>query len=144
MTCRNSFQLWNSAILDYLVCYLILTTFTFKKCQEHTGTRPCMISIEKGRKKIETIWSWKMSTFSKYLFSFKMKVHVGLTTGFFFVRIFWIIQKSVWKSYRCLPSTKCFAWRYWIGSREREWTQSYYETIRSSAISRNKYKIPTS
>lgn len=143
MTCRNSFQLWNSAILDYLVCYLIPSTITFKKCQEHTGTRTCMISIEKG-KKIETIWSWKMSTFSKYLFSFKMKVHVGLTTGFFFVRIFWIIQKSVWKSYRCLPSTKCFAWRYWIGSREREWTQSYYETICSSAISRNQYQIPAS
>lgn len=144
MTCRNSFQLWNSAILDYLVCYLIPTSITFKKCQEHTGTRTCMISIEKGKKKIETIWSWKMSTFSKYLFSFKMKVHVGLTTGFFFVRIFWIIQKSVWKSYRCLPSTKCFAWRYWIGSREREWTQSYYETICSSAISRNQYQIPAS
>lgn len=143
MTCRNSFQLWNSAILDYLVCYLIPTSITFKKCQEHTGTRTCMISIEKG-KKIETIWSWKMSTLSKYLLSFKMKVHVGLTTGFFFVRIFWIIQKSVWKSYRCLPSTKCFAWRYWIGSREREWTQSYYETICSSAISRNQYQIPAS
>lgn len=78
------------------------------------------------------------------LYSFKMKVRIGLTTGFFFVRIFCIIQKSVWKSYRCLPPTKCFTWRYWIGSREREWTQSYYETIRSSAISRNKYKIPTS
>lgn len=116
----------------------------FQKVSRTYGYTYMYDIYRKRKKKIETIWSWKMSTFSKYLFSFKMKVHVGLTTGFFFVRIFWIIQKSVWKSYRCLPSTKCFAWRYWIGSREREWTQSYYETICSSAISRNQYQIPAS
>lgn len=116
----------------------------FQKVSRTYGYTYMYDIYRKRKKKIETIWSWKMSTLSKYLLSFKMKVHVGLTTGFFFVRIFWIIQKSVWKSYRCLPPTKCFTWRYWIGSREREWTQSYYETIRSSAISRNKYKIPTS
>lgn len=142
MTCRNSFQLWNSAILDYLVCYLIPTSITFKKCQEHTGT--CMISIEKGKKNWDDMIMENVNFIQIFVNFFKMKVHVGLTTGFFFVRIFWIIQKSVWKSYRCLPSTKCFAWRYWIGSREREWTQSYYETICSSAISRNQYQIPAS
>lgn len=144
MTCRNSFQLWNSAILDYLVCYLIPTSITFKKCQEHTGTRTCMISIEKGKKNWDDMIMENVNFIQIFVNFFKMKVHVGLTTGFFFVRIFWIIQKSVWKSYRCLPSTKCFAWRYWIGSREREWTQSYYETICSSAISRNQYQIPAS
>lgn len=73
MTCRNSSQLWNSAIQGYLVCYLIPSTITFKMCQEHT----CIC-----KKKMSFL---EMSTFSEYLFSFEMNVHVGLTTGFFFI-----------------------------------------------------------